>query len=247
MVRKGVFIAIEGIPGAGKSRLARAIVKRLNDVQTAAKLPSVSSWFDGQEKAMHAADRFAKACGVESAAALEPLTGALLNAAVMNEMAKVVRPVLTAGGVIVCDTFSDFHRAQTGAVFTGKASDVPASLLDSLLERAVSECTPDLTLLLDGDAPALTARKKGFLPGDTDALRTAIRTREALRYLSESEAYRYRVIDALMDERAVERQAWVHVKEALNARGIRFSDPYSDADRKAEEKAEEKAKKQAEA
>ena len=74
-----------------------------------------------------------------------PLAEALLFAAARaDHVDQTIRPALEAGHWVVCDRFADSTR-----VYQGHDGVVSPEVVETLVEVAVGDCRPDLTVLLD--------------------------------------------------------------------------------------------------
>jgi dTMP kinase len=86
----------------------------------------------------------------DPAAKLDPITQAFLfSASRRDHVVSLIEPALARGAYVLCDRFADSTRAYQGA-----AGDVPADLVETLIDAAIGTTRPDLTLILDLD-PAI--------------------------------------------------------------------------------------------
>lgn len=146
---KGILLVVDGLDGAGKTGAVRRI----------------SHWFD-QSKVDHIVTRepggtpFADFIrlglrhgfqGVEEE--IDPVAAMLLfNASRAQHVAKVIRPALVEGKVVLCDRFFDTTLAYQGGGF---GLDIGA--LAGIHQLAIG-LYPNITLLMDGPPEAFLAR-----------------------------------------------------------------------------------------
>lgn len=142
-----MFVAIEGPEGAGKSTLAGALVRRLE----AAGREVVRVREPGGTPAAEAA----RAAFLDPALDATPLAEVfLLLAARADLVAKVIRPALERGAVVVCDRFDLSTEAYQIA---GRGLDPVA--VRSANALATGGLRPDLTLVVDVPADVGRARQ----------------------------------------------------------------------------------------
>lgn len=133
----GRFISFEGGEGSGKSTQARLLAESLRNVGQDVVLTREPGGTPGAEAIRDLLvtgdperwTPWAEAC--------------LVNAARAEHVARVIRPALARGAVVICDRFVDSTRAYQGA---GKGIDDRA--LCDLHRHAASDLWPDLTLVL---------------------------------------------------------------------------------------------------
>lgn len=125
----------------------------------------------------------------------------LYLAARADHLAKVVRPALAAGQVVLCDRFSD-----STLVYQGFVRGLQLTELMQLNAFATGGLEPDLTLLLDGDPERLAARREERGVTDrfeNEGLAFQIKVRQGFLELAKANTQRIRVIDALQQQQAV--------------------------------------------
>jgi dTMP kinase len=133
----GTFVVVEGPEGAGKSTLVRAVGARLlaEGVQV---LPVREP---GGTPVAEAARKVALRSRHELSPAAELF---LILAARADLVARVIRPALEAGQVVIADRFDLSTRAYQVA-----GRGLPAEEVDAALRLATGGLVPDLTLVLD--------------------------------------------------------------------------------------------------
>jgi dTMP kinase len=198
----GVLIAFEGGEGSGKStqieQLAEALRRDGVAVRVTREPGGTSVGTAIRELVLHTDEVIA------------PRAEVLLFAADRaDHVAKVIRPALDAGEVVLTDRFVDSSLAYQGA-----GRDLTMDEVRRISRWATSGVNADLTVLLDLPAVDGLARARGR--GEADRLeRESVdfheRVRHAYRSLADSAPRRYLVLDARRpaDELAVQVQAAV--------------------------------------
>ena len=142
----GAFVVVEGPDGAGKSSLVRALGARL----LADGMQVLSVREPGGTPVAEAARKVALRSRHEISPAAELF---LILAARADLVARVIRPVLEAGQVVLADRFDPSTRAYQVA-----GRGLPADDVDAALRLATGGLVPDLTLVLD--IPVETGRER---------------------------------------------------------------------------------------
>ena len=183
---RGLFIAVEGGDGAGKSTQAR----RLGD------------WLEGRGYAVrHTREPGGTALGRTlrelvlhgEDGSVSPHAEALIFAADRaHHVATVVRPALDRGEVVLTDRYFDSSVAYQGA-----ARELGHAEVRELSLWATEGLVPDLTILLDVSAETGRARRGSVhdrLEREADDFHD--RVRQGFRDLAAAEPHRYLVLDA---------------------------------------------------
>jgi dTMP kinase len=184
--RRGLFVALEGGEGAGKSTQVRLLAELLR----ARGLDVVVTYEPGDS--MIGPDVRRLVLGHDSTG-LSPRAEALLYAADRAEhVDAVVRPALDRGSVVLTDRYVDSSLAYQGAgrpLAYDEVARVNAWATDGLL--------PDLTVLLDLD-PVDGLRRAGATPDrlESEPLAFHQRVRAQFRALAAADPARYLVVDA---------------------------------------------------
>jgi dTMP kinase len=203
---RGRFITFEGIEGAGKSSLSRAMAAALaaqESVRPTGRVIITTREPGGTPLAEDIRDLVL----ARRETGMPPATELLLMfAARAAHVAQLIEPALVRGDWVLCDRFTDASRAYQGG---GRGLD--AGSIDSLANMAHPGLTPDLTLLLDLPAELGLQRARGR--GDAgdrfedEALGFFARVRERYLELAAREPHRIRVLDATLPPAALLRQA----------------------------------------
>lgn len=197
-----MFITVEGIEGSGKTTQLPGIVRWLQDrgfAVTATREP-------GSTRLGRRIREILLDAAIEG---MDPLAELMLYMADRAQhVAKVVRPALDAGGVVVCDRYADATFAYQGF---GRGLDM--GLLTALHRKVLNDLKPDLTLLFD--LPVETGLKRAWAAvhaGDRDEAQTRFekeaavfhhRVRDGYLTLAKADPDRYEIIDAAGDEATV--------------------------------------------
>jgi dTMP kinase len=183
--KRGKFITLEGVDGAGKSTHVSWIAERL---RKAGREVVVSREPGGTPLAEKLRSRVL-------AEAMDPVAETrLMFEARADHVAKVIAPALARGAWVVCDRFTDSTIAYQGA---GKGVD--RALIDQLAGKVHPRLQPDLTLVFDATYEvsskrlAATGRRLDRFESEDRAFFD--RVRSAYRKLAESEPGRVRLID----------------------------------------------------
>ncbi len=210
--RPGLFVALEGGEGAGKSVQAEAIRERL----LAASLTVVQTREPGGTPLGERLRAILLDLSVERTE-IEPLSETLLFLAARAELvATVVRPALARGDVVVCDRFADSTRAYQGS---GRGIDL--ALINKLNAAATGGLKPDLVVLLDLPPDEGLARRPSS--GNSDRFgRESVafhkRVREGYRTLAAEDTARWLVLDASQPREAITDAICRRIEQQLSRR-----------------------------
>ena len=204
----GLFVALEGGEGAGKSTQAQLLRTWLED--------------DGRDVVLTfepgdtpTGQRIREIVLSHETGALDDRTEALLYAADKAEhVATVVWPALERGAVVVTDRYVDSTLAYQGA---GRA--VPVDELEQIARWATGNLRPHLTVLLDLAPEDGLQRFDGRdrIEGESEAFHG--RVRDAFRHMAESEPGRYLVLDATRPADEIARRIRTRVEQLLSGPG----------------------------
>lgn len=199
--RRGLFVTLEGIEGAGKSTVAAALCAMLRargHLVRATREPGGTPL----------AERLRASVLERGAELVSPQVETLLMFAARGiHLDNLIRPALAAGEWVLCDRFTDATRA-----YQGGGRGVPLALIEQLAEAVQRGLEPDLTLLLDlpveqGLARARIRREAAgeAVPDrfESETLEFFGRVRAAYRALAAAHPARFCVIDAGGDAASV--------------------------------------------
>jgi dTMP kinase len=217
-MKRGLFLTLEGIEGAGKSTVAQLIGSWLTRHGITARLTREPGGTPLAERLRH----IALERGAES---LSPVTETLLMFAARGlHVDNLIRPALSRGEWVVCDRFTDATRA-----YQGGGRNVPADLIEALSRAVQGGLEPDCTLLLDlpvgaGLARARARAERAGGAGAADRFEAEDvaffeKVRAAYLALAAREPRRIRVIDAAAPLSEVEQRI-AGVLSELHAREV---------------------------
>ncbi|HEY2807316.1 MAG TPA: dTMP kinase [Steroidobacteraceae bacterium] len=190
----GRFITLEGIEGAGKSTLARALKEYLESQGKSVLLTR-------EPGGTALAERLRQIVLERGSEPVSPLAETLVMfAARALHVSNLIRPALARGTWVVCDRFTDATRAYQGA---GRGVD--GALIEHLAQAVQADLAADLTLLLDLPVSAGLARARARSGADSDRFEAetlAFFERVRAGYLAVARAApaRVRIIDASQPE-----------------------------------------------
>jgi dTMP kinase len=203
--RPGVFLALEGGEGAGKSTQARLLAIWLRDQG----YDVVTTHEPGATKM----GMRLRALLLDTAhTGLSPKAETLMYAADRAEhVQSVIIPALERGAIVVTDRYVDSSLAYQGA-----GRQLPATEIAELNRWATGGLMPDLTILLD--LPPLTGLGRRLSSADrleSEPVEFHQRVRNGFLTLARAEPVRYLVLDAARPEGDVSRDIQQRVRELL--------------------------------
>ena len=179
-LRRGRFISLEGIEGAGKSTVAQALsaeLERRGEPVVLTREPG------GTPLAEELRTLLLRRSGEPISAIAESL---LMFAARAAHVDQVIRPAMLKGQWVICDRFTDASYAYQGA-----GRGVRETLLDELATAVHGDLWPTRTLLLD-------------LPVATGLARARLRRGEPDRFEAETVEFFERARAAYLRRAALE-------------------------------------------
>jgi dTMP kinase len=213
-MNSGKFITLEGIEGAGKSTVARALQAELER----RALPALMTREPGGTPLAEALRAVLLARGTERISAQAETL--LMFAARAVHLDNAIRPALAAGRWVICDRFTDASYAYQGA-----GRGVSTQLLDELARTVHGDLWPQRTLLLD--LPVATglarARTRSGSPDRFEAEQAEFFERVRAAYLQRAaaDAERIKIIDATRPAAEVAAAALAAIGELWPAKEAR--------------------------
>lgn len=200
----GAFIAFEGGEGAGKStqeaRLAARLIGAGHEV-VRTREPGGTP----------AAEAIREVVLSPAYAGLDARAEALLFAAARGEhVARVIRPAIARGAIVVCDRYIDSSIAYQGV---GRSLGVER--VRDLSTWATNGLMPDLTVVLDVDPVIGLARLIEPDRLEAEPLAYHASVRQAFLDLAAADPDRYLLIDASAALDDVEQQIWNRVSKQI--------------------------------
>ena len=202
----GCFITFEGTEGCGKSTHIKKLARRLeaegHTVRTLREPGGTESGESIRQLLKH---------GPEELTAEAELL--LMNASRAQLVREVIRPAIAAGEIVLCDRFYDSTTVYQG---TGRGLD--AAEVQAVIDIAVGDVRPDLTLLLQ--IPLKTSEERRARRSETDRFEQADRTfferiEAGYTALAAAEPARIRVIEADQPLDTVAAAIWRIVSDRL--------------------------------
>jgi dTMP kinase len=182
-VSKGLFISFEGTEGCGKSTQVELLAQRLRAIGHVVRLHREPGGTPIGEEIRHTLKHSPHNHAMTAETEL-----LLMNASRAQLVREVIRPVLEAGEIVLCDRFYDSTIA-----YQGYGRELDLTQVKSIVEFAVGGTKPDLTLFLQVPAEVSAERlrsRQSTLPFIRD------RIEEADRKFFERVAHGYGVIAA---------------------------------------------------
>jgi dTMP kinase len=177
----GLFVTFEGIDRSGKTTQARMLCEALGDEALPVREPGGTAVGERVRELLK-----------DPAVEMGPQAEALLFAAARAELvAKVIRPALAEGRVVVSDRFLDSSLA-----YQGHARGLGVDEVERINRWATGGLLPDLTILLSIE-PAAAAERAGMLDRFEDeglSLQSAVFA--AYEELAAADPSRWRHVDA---------------------------------------------------
>lgn len=190
-MKRGVFITLEGVEGAGKSSnvpFIRSWCERQGRSVVVTREPGGTPLGEQvRELLLHKQDL----------AVSHDAETLLMFAARAQHLHEVIRPALAAGQVVLCDRFTDATYA-----YQGGGRGLPATRIRALEEWAQQGLQPDLTLLFDLPVELglqRASRRSAADRFEQEQLEFFARVREAYLARATREPRRIRVVDAAQD------------------------------------------------
>jgi dTMP kinase len=198
-----VLVTFEGIDRSGKTTQARLLAEALGPDALLVREPGGTP----------AAERI-RALVKDPEVELLPITETLLFGAARSELvARVIRPALADGKVVICDRYVDSTVA-----YQGGARGLGIDEVEELNRWLTEGLEPDLTFLLDLPPDEARARpgERDRFEDEGEELQRAVAV--AYEELAERHAGRYVRIDAARPVEDVHREVLAQVEQRRHAR-----------------------------
>jgi dTMP kinase len=201
---QGVFVALEGGEGAGKSTQARLLARWLEDEGYEVVLTR-------EPGATAVGSRLRDILLDPLTGTLSPRTEALLYAADKAEHVDTeIVPALLRGAVVITDRFVDSTLAYQGAGRQLRGEDV-----ERLARWSTADLRPHLTVVLDVPPAVGLGRFEGTDRVEAEPLHFHERVRASFLTMAASDAEHYTVVDAAGDPEQIAAQIRARVQPLL--------------------------------
>lgn len=189
--KKGLFVALEGIGGVGKSTVRDGMTQLMSFVGVT---PVTTREPGGTDCAEHIR-KLVKEGFPGTSEKMSPMGVTLLfNAARADHMAKVIQPALDDNRFVLCDRFCDSTFTYQHVI-----NGVPLDKLGDLHKLVIGKF-PDMTFILDAPAEVAAQRLSAHEKAHDQFDRAGIEKQEAMRQayltLARENPHRYFVVDA---------------------------------------------------
>jgi dTMP kinase len=212
-MKAGVFISFEGSEGCGKSTQIELLARQLRAIGYRVRMLREPGGTPIGEEIRHTLKHSQHNHAMTAEAEL-----LLMNASRAQLVREVIRPALAAGEVVVCDRFYDSTTAYQGY---GRQLDL--AMVKSVIDIAVGDTRPDMTLLLTV-APEISefrrAMRQSTLPFMRDRIEEADRkfferVDKGFAAIAAAEPERVRVLEASASVESVSAKIWELVRPVL--------------------------------
>jgi dTMP kinase len=212
-MKTGVFISFEGSEGCGKSTQIEMLARSLRSLGHRVRTLREPGGTPIGEELRHTLKHSKNNAAMTAEAEL-----LLMNASRAQLVREIIRPALAAGEVVVCDRFFDSTIA-----YQGYGRELDLAMVRSVIDIAVGDTRPDLTLLLTV-APEISefrrALRQASLPFMRDRIEEADRkfferVNEGFAAIAAAEPQRVRGVEASGSVENVAAKIWELVRPML--------------------------------
>jgi dTMP kinase len=193
-MQKGLFITFEGTEGCGKSTQVELLGRQLRTLGYRFRALREPGGTSIGEEIRHTLKHSKNNAAMTAEAEL-----LLMNASRAQLVREVIRPALEAGEIVLCDRFYDSTTAYQGY---GRQLDL--KMVQHIVEVAVGETKPDLTLLLTV-SPEISEMRRAMRQATLPFIRDRI---------EESNEEFFRRVDAGFQAIAAAEPARIHAVDA---------------------------------
>ncbi|MDB6016852.1 MAG: dTMP kinase [Pedosphaera sp.] len=210
---KGLLISFEGTEGCGKSTQIALLAERLHALGRTVRLVREPGGTPIGEEIRHTLKHSDKNHAMTAEAEL-----LLMNASRAQLVREIIRPALAAGEIVLCDRYYDSTSAYQGY---GRGLDL--KLVSAVIDFAVGETRPHLTLLLQVPAEVSAARlasRQSTLPFIRDRIEEADRdfferVVKGYQAIAAADPQRVKIINATDTVAAVGAGIWQQLEPLL--------------------------------
>jgi dTMP kinase len=210
---KGVFITFEGSEGCGKSTQIDFLARQLRTIGYRVRMAREPGGTPIGEEIRHTLKHSKSNAAMTAEAEL-----LLMNASRAQLVREVIRPALAAGEIVLCDRFYDSTVAYQGY---GRQLDL--KMVQTIIDVAVGETRPDMTLLLTVTREVSELRRalrQSTLPFMRDRIEESDRqfferVDHGFATVAAAEPNRFHVVEASGSVENVSSRIWDLVRPAL--------------------------------
>jgi len=205
MIKKGIFVSLEGIDGCGKSTLLTKLIDYFADSEIVTIREPGGNYISEKirEVLLDAVNNN-----------IFPKTEALLYAAARNQVVEeIIKPALRYNKIVLADRYQDSTVA-----YQGYGRGLNLEYIDNLNKLCTGGLQPDLTLLLDINPQVAVSRKLGTTPDRLESEGIEFQNRVRKGYLQLADLYpeRIKIINAEFDPETVLTQAITYLGKIIN-------------------------------
>jgi len=205
MIKKGIFVSLEGIDGCGKSTLLTKLIDHFAGSEIITIREPGGNYISEKirEVLLDAVNNN-----------IFPKTEALLYAAARNQVVEeIIKPALQYNKIVLADRYQDSTVA-----YQGYGRGLNLEYIDSLNRLCTGGLQPDLTLLLDISPQVAVSRKLGTTPDRLESEGIEFQNRVRKGYLQLANLYpeRIKIINAELDPETVLTQAITYLGKIIN-------------------------------
>jgi dTMP kinase len=210
---KGLFITFEGTEGCGKSTQVELLARQLRAIGHRVRALREPGGTPIGEEIRHTLKHSKDNAAMTAEAEL-----LLMNASRAQLVREIIRPALAAGEIILCDRFYDSTTA-----YQGHGRELDLKMVKAVVDIAVGETRPDLTLLLTVPQEISELRRavrQSTLPFMRDRMEEAdqkffARVDEGFKAIAAAERNRVRLVDGSAPVEIVSAKIWELVQPVL--------------------------------
>ena len=212
-MKQGVFITFEGSEGCGKSTQIELLTRHLRGIGYRVRTLREPGGTPIGEEIRHTLKHSKNNHAMTAEAEL-----LLMNSSRAQLVREVIRPALEAGEIVVSDRFYDSTTAYQGY---GRQLDL--KMVQAIIDVAVGDTRPDLTLLLTV-TPEISERRRALRQATMPFMRDRIeeadraffdRVEHGFATIAAAEPERFRTVDATGSIESIADHIWQLVRPAL--------------------------------
>lgn len=205
-----LFITFEGGEGSGKTAQARALYRRMTQLNVPVMLIH-------EPGGTPLGNKIARTLKWAREVDISPLSELFLfNTSRAQLVEEVIRPELESGKVVICDRYTD-----STVVYQGYGRGLDMEVVRRINDIATGGLVPDLTVLMDIPVEEGFARKEASARDrfEQEDISFHQRVRDGFLKLAKSEPGRWMVVDAAQSRKRIAGIIWERVSRLLENTG----------------------------